>query len=330
MGSSVSSGWQLVADIGGSNARFGVIEVGTGLAFSKVYAVADFPSLDEALDHFLATLRLLGRWTELPEQACFAVACPVRGDTYRFTNSPWQLSANALAAALGLDQVFVINDFAAVGYAVSVLSPGDWVSLGGGEPQADGTIAVLGAGTGLGVCSVVPSRAGRPPHVLAGEGGHVDFAPQDDLELAFFHHLAGRFGHVSVERILSGPGILDTYRFLATALDLPLRQQSAEAVSMSALAGGEALASETLALFCRVLGSTAGNLALTLGARGGVYIAGGIVPQVLGLVQASDCRQRFEAKGRFADYLADIPLRAITRDQLGLMGAGVFLGHLFG
>lgn len=323
----MTSSWKMVADIGGSNARFGLVNARGLVTFSKTFAVADFPMLEEALNQFLSALRSAGGWAELPTAACFALACPIQGQTFHFTNSPWQVVPDELAAALGLDAVAVINDFAAIGYAVTELAPADWVSLGGGDGLASEPVGVLGAGTGLGVCSVIPARSGWQPQIVAGEGGHVDFAPQDDLEVALYRYLASRYGHVSVERILSGPGILETYRFLSEALDKPRQQDSAEAISMSALAGGEVLATETLALFCRVLGSAAGNLALTLGARGGVYIAGGIVPQILGLVQASECRKRFEDKGRFARYLADIPLRVITRDQLGLLGAGAYLRY---
>lgn len=318
--------WFLVADIGGSNARFAVVPEPCRIAFSMSLPVADFPRFEDALNHFLNRVGASGEWRSSPARVCLAVACPPVGDVLRFTNSGWHIRPTSLAAQLGVAQIQLLNDFAAIAHALPGLRDEDWVSLGGGSALPGAPVAVLGPGTGLGMCAAVPVEAAQV-QVLAGEGGHVDFAPQDTREEALHAHLAARYGHVSVERVLSGPGIYETYQFLAGFTGRPARQPSAQAVSAAAMAGDDVLACETMTLFCRVMGSVAGNLALTFGAGGGVYIAGGIAPQIIDLILASDCRRRFEAKGRFTDYLTEIPLRVITRERLGLLGAAAFLAQ---
>jgi glucokinase len=220
---------------------------------------------------------------------------------------------------LNLATVDVINDFAAVGHAVAVLQAGDWRQVGGAEPVAGKPVAVIGPGTGLGICTLVPTRAGY--QVVDGEGGHVDFAPVDARELAVLELLLQKYQRVSVERLLSGAGIVTIHQSLAALAGIAPSADSPARITELALAGEDSLSVNTLQMFCRILGSTAGNLALTVGARGGVYIAGGIVPRFVDVLAQSGFRHRFEDKGRFRSYLADIPVRVVTRDHLGLLGA---------
>lgn len=312
--------WNLVADVGGTNARFGLQDYASGrLQAVEYYSVADHSAFTDALGHFLADIQQRGQWQPTPLAACIAVACPVDNEDIRFTNSPWQFTRERVAAELGGARVDLINDFAAVGYAITDLKPQDWQQIGGGHPVSSKPIAVLGPGTGLGVCTLVPVGAGY--QIVEGEGGHVDFAPVDAREVAVLEQLTARFGRVSVERLLSGIGIVNIYQSLACQAGVPPRYTEPEQITSAAVQGGDSLCVETLAMFCRILGATAGNLALTLGAKGGVYIAGGIVPRVLSFMETSEFRHRFEAKGRFRDYLAKIPVRVVVKEHLGLAGA---------
>lgn len=312
--------WNLVADIGGTNARFGVEDYATGaLRLIRRYSVSDYPRFRDILQRFLEDVAEEGGWRGWPNAACLALACAVDGDSIRFTNSPWVVDRREVRDALGGGPLILLNDFAAVGYAIADLKPEDWFQVGGHLPEPRRPIAVLGPGTGLGVCSLVPVGAGRK--VIEGEGGHVDFAPVGEREMAVLACLARRFGRVSVERLLSGAGIVNIYRALAEVNGEPAPQDGPAAITAAAVAGEDRLCADTLAMFCEILGGCAGNLALTLGAKGGVYIAGGIVPRFIDFVVASGFRRRFEAKGRFNDYLADIPVRIVTREHLGLVGA---------
>ena len=312
--------WNLVADIGGTNARFSVENCGNGeLELVKAYSVSDHDAFTDALDHFLTDVKTLGDWEPLPDAACLAVACPVEIEQIRFTNSPWAFTRADVGALLGSRPLELINDFAAVGYAIPELTEQDWQQIGGGCSRADKPIAVLGPGTGLGVCAVVPNGSGA--QVITGEGGHVDFAPVGTLEMSVLEQLNRCFERVSVERLLSGDGLVNLYNALAVVTHKPAELSTAAQISEVALRSTDTLANTTLQVFCRVLGSVAGDLALTFGALGGVYVAGGIVPRFVDFLTESDVRHRFESKGRFKSYLAEIPLRVVTREHLGLMGA---------
>jgi glucokinase len=316
--------WNLVADIGGTNARFGVVDYTSGeLARVERYSVSEHEAFQGALGQFLADVATEGGWRPLPSSACLAVACAVESDVVQFTNSPWRIDRTAVSRLLGEIAVDLINDFAAVGYAVTDLKPRDWHQIGGRAPQHGRPLVVLGPGTGLGVCSLVPIGAGY--RVMEGEGGHVSFAPIDSHEIAVLEVLSRRFGRVSVERLLSGAGILNIYQALAQLTGKNATHATPAQVTEAAVKGVDTLAERSLHMFCRVLGSTAGDLALTLGAKGGVYIAGGILPRFIPFAEDSELRHRFEAKGRFRSYLAPIPLRVVTRDDLGLAGAVEYL-----
>ena len=318
----MSGAWNLVADIGGTNARFALEDPTLeALQCLRTYSVADHTEFSSVLDTYLREVAGEGR-EGLPAAACLGVASAVHRDVIQFTNSPWSLDRRRLSQRLG-SEVVLVNDFAAVGYGVLGLGEGDWVGLGGASPVAGEPLAVLGAGTGLGVCSLV-AVDGRY-HVIEGEGGHADFAPVDAQEIAVMQKLMARYGRVSTERLLSGAGIVNIYTALSELAGREPRHTSAADITDAALLGVESLAVRTLEMFCRILGSTAGNLALILGARGGVYIAGGIAPRFQDFLARSEFRARFEAKGRFSSYLRDIPVRLVTRDNLGLEGAASLL-----
>jgi len=325
--------WHLVADIGGSNARFAVADtVDDALHDSRTYAVSGYPTLSDALSEFVKEMAGLG-WASRPNAACLALACPVERDVVAFTNSDWVADRQALSAQLQGCPVELINDFAAVGYAVTALDASDWVQLGGEKGKANRPIAVLGPGTGLGVCSVIQNPSGT--FVIEGEGGHADIAPVTDREVLVLRHMRARFGRVSIERALSGEGLLNIFDALAEETLPAVSSDEASRGSRhyedparlteAALGGTDPLAVATVETFCEMLGAAAGNLALTLGAKGGVYIAGGIPPKILPLLSSSQIRNRFEDKGRFREYLAEIPLRVVTKDDLGLTGAARYL-----
>jgi len=316
--------WQLVADIGGTNARFAALPSGQLESEHQFfYTVAEHQDFIQLLAELLEDIGAATGWHEPPQAACLAVACPADGERVSFTNSHWQFSKTDAAAALGCE-LLVINDFAAVAHGVAQLSGDDLLQVGGGTAETGKAIAVIGPGTGLGVSGLVPSGNGYA--VIEGEGGHVSFAPTGSRQLALLGVLQERFGdRVSVERLLSGAGLVNIYTALAALDGSAPRYTEAAQVSAAALAGDDLLASETLALFCEILGSVAGDLALTLGATGGVYLAGGILPRVRELFVSSDFRRCFEAKGRFVNYLAAIPVYLVVREQLGLLGAAHYL-----
>jgi len=312
--------WHLVADIGGTNARFARKACDSNaLTDITRISVAGHENFIHALEECMEAMAKDSSWEQYPEEACFAVACRTDHDEISFTNSPWHFSRRAVSSALGKVRLQLINDFAAQGYAISKLGEDDWVQVGGLEPETGKPIAILGPGTGLGVSLVVP--AGQSFSVVDGEGGHVDFAPLDDDEYAVLNVLKDRFGRVSVERLLSGSGILNIYQALCLLGHKNAVQKSPEEISEAALHATDGVAVETLHMFCRVLGSVAGNVALTAGTRGGVYITGGIVPAMRDFFINSGFRQRFEDKGRFSDYLGTIPVRLVINETLGLVGA---------
>ncbi|NCF44284.1 MAG: glucokinase [Proteobacteria bacterium] len=319
-----SSDWLLVADVGGTNARFAVVDKHTNeLSLITYYSVADHRVFTDALKQFLHSVRANQQWSRYPLRACLAVAGPVDKAVLKFTNSSWVIDAAAIATQLGAAPVHLINDFAAIGYATAQLTAKDYIQLGGGCGLADKPIAVLGDGTGLGACAVIPTA--HRPTVVETEGGHVDFAPITSQEIAILNILLQRYSRVSYERLLSGSGIVAIYQALAELVNRDCLHHRPEEVYEAAIAGTDTLAMRTMQLFCAVLGSFAGNLALTMGARGGVFIAGGIGPKIRHILEHSEFRNRFESKGRLRDFLADIPVYLITASDVGLQGAAHYL-----
>ena len=311
--------YAIVADIGGTNARFSRVNLqDLSLDQVQVYRCADFATLADALQHY----RLEQQLQTLTDVA-IAIACPVQGDQVQMTNFHWQFSIRAMQQQLELSSLLVMNDFTAVAMSLPVVQA-ECVQIGGGCAQPNQPMAVLGAGTGLGVGHLLPlAEQGYLP--LPGEGGHVDWAPTNPQEWAIYQFLSARYGHVSPERLLSGPGLEDLYLALADYQQKSVQPLSAAAISEQAMAASNPLASETIAQFFASLGSIAGNLALTLSTTGGVFIGGGIVPKLLPLLEQSEFRSRFEQKGRFTAFNQAIPTYVITAEQPGLTGAALYL-----
>ncbi len=325
MSPDVSETGRLLADVGGTNARFAwQAHDGAPVSDVQVLPVADFPTLQAAMQAYLAGL---GRGR--PAMAAIAIANPITGDQIRMTNHHWAFSQAAVKAEFGLSHLRLLNDFTALALALPDLPASELRQVGGGAGEPAKARAMLGAGTGLGVSGLVPDgKGGWVP--LEGEGGHVTLPAVSARERLVMDGLARLYGRASAERLCSGQGLVDAFTLLCEADGVALSGlNTAAAVTDAALKARQPQALEALNMLCAVLGSVAGNLALTLGARGGVYIGGGIVPRLGSWFDASPFRQRFEAKGRFQRYLKDIPVWVITSAQSpALLGAARSLSGL--
>jgi glucokinase len=301
---------RVLADIGGTNARF-AWQAGPGQPIDAVLNLpcADYGSIGEALRGYL---HRTGR--TLPPACAIAIANPVVGDRVAMTNHHWAFSIRELKAELGLQRLLVVNDFTALALALPRLGPADRWQLGGGEPEPGAAIGLIGPGTGLGVSGLLPDgRGGWLP--IQGEGGHATLGATTSREAEVLAVLRDWHGHASAERAVSGQGLVDIHLALQQLDAAPGPQHAASAIVGAALAGNDTRCTEALHLFCAFLGIAAGNLALTLGARGGVYIGGGIVPRLGRWFENSPFRARFEAKGRFAAYLQPVPVYVIDTPQ---------------
>lgn len=317
---------RLLADIGGTNARFGwQATPGRGAAHVATVSVSDHGDLVGAARQYLTKLSAGGAPLQ-PSTAAFAVATAVRDDCIRFTNSPWSFSQDEVRQALGLQALRVVNDFEALALSLPGLVPGQMQGFPGGPrtPVPGLTLAVVGPGTGLGVGAVVPSVAGRWD-ALPGEGGHATLAADDDEESAVLAALRRELPHVSAERVLSGIGLPNLHRALMQVHGEPAQAPPDAAEIVRAGMLGDPAASRTLDAFCTMLGGFCGNVALIYGARGGLFIGGGILPRMSDRLFGSRFRERFESKGRFRDYLHDIPTFLITDTLVALAGAAVAL-----
>ena len=309
----------LVADIGGTNARFAMASRAGEITAVETLRCADYPDIVTACRRYLE----IAKPAETPVAGCVSVACPVQDDEIRLTNNPWRFSREATRRALEFNRLAVINDFTAQALAVPNLVPTDVTRIGEGTPLDDAAIAVIGPGTGLGVSGLIPHAGGWA--AISGEGGHVTWAPADERERAVHAQLRERYTHISAERIVSGPGLellYDTLREIQSG-DAPDRD--AASIMASASEGCCPVASAAVDVFFSALGGLAGDLALTLGAHGGVYVCGGIVARHVELLAASSFRARFLAKGRFDTYLADVPTFAVVNPISGLVGAAAAL-----
>ena len=318
----------LLADIGGTNARFGwVADARSGVQQVHTLAVVEHASLAEAAQAYLAMraseIGGAGAGATAPRRAAFAVATPLTGDVVAFTNSPWSFSRQAVSQALGLEALLVLNDFEALAMSLPRLVP---AQLRSGTPlrlPPSGMLAVIGPGTGLGVGAVVQTAQGWV--AVPGEGGHATLASADDFESAVLAQVRRSFDHVSAERLLSGIGMPVLHRAVCAVAGMSSAADNTQDIVEFGLAGSDPACSQTLDLFCALLGGFAGSVALILGARGGVYIGGGIVPRLGDRFFASSFRARFEAKGRFRDYLAAIPTPLITDTLAALTGTALAL-----
>ena len=310
------SAWRLVADIGGTSARFALADDYGALQAHETLPCEDFDGPAEAARAYLSQ-----REVGSIRAAAFAVATPVYTDHIAFTNrESWPFSVSELGRALGVAQCRVINDFTALALSIPRLDREWLVPVSEhGTRTIDAPMAVIGPGTGLGATGVVPTKHGW--HALAGEGGHATLAPADSREVELLAILTREFGHVSSERVLSGPGLVNLYK---ANCELAGRQPEALApadITERALAGDCDICVTVIDDFFAMLGTATGNLVLTLGARGGAFIGGGIVPRLAEQIGHSRFRERFEAHGRLSDYLADVPCYMVTAPYPALEGA---------
>jgi glucokinase len=310
----------LVADIGGTNARFGLVHA-AGAEPSDIVALrcADFATPEAAALAYLQRIAAQHGAAPQPHRAAFALATPVDGDTIKLTNSAWVVSRARVERSLGIERLHLLNDFEALALSLPYLTPAEMQRFGGGALDAAQPCAVIGPGTGLGVAACVPFAGAW--HALAGEGGHATLSAADDFESAVLGIVRRRFEHVSAERLLSGIGLPLLHAAVAEVRGAPVEELEAEEITRRALTEHDPLSTATLDTFCAMLGSFAGNVALTLGARGGVFIAGGIAQKLGDFFLRSRFRERFEAKGRFHDYLAAIATALITAPYAALNGA---------
>lgn len=310
----------LIADIGATNSRCALLdEKGRVIAVQR-FSNSDYPDLGTLLLAYLHERPT----SEQPREAALAIAAPVLGDEVQMVNIQWHISRDALAKQLGVSRLLLYNDFAAIAAGLPDLTHNELEQIGGGLGDARSTRAVLGPGSGLGVASLVPTPDGWT--VVSGEGGHVTMAAVTDEEAEILKMIRDQVGHCSAERLLSGPGLVMLYEAVGRQHRVEVDELAPEQV-MGKAAEGDPLAVLAREHFFAMLGTVAGNLALTVGARGGVYIAGGIVPQSLKALEASEFRARFEAKGRYRSYLKAIPTYVITRLEPAFVGLRRCLGY---
>jgi glucokinase len=317
----------LAGDVGGTHTRLALVELRAGgraeILRREELGSSSQDGLGAPVSEFLSGL------DERPDRASFGLACPIVDGACTFPNLDWTVDLDTLRAEIGIERTGLVNDFDAVAHALPYLGEDDTVTLQAGVAREGAPVAFIGPGTGLGQ-AFVSYRGGRP-HVHSSEGGHVDFAPRDELEVGLLRFLREEHGRVSCERVVSGPGLVDVYRYLArrdaasgggrtdAATDDGI--MTAAEVSRRALEESDALCSRALDRFVAAFGAIAGNFALTVQARGGVYLAGGIPPKILPRLQDGPFLPAFRAKGRFEDYMAQIPVRVVTNPDVGLIGA---------
>lgn len=310
---------RLLVDLGGTNTRCALQAPGDEPHVVRKVKNRQYDGLESVLRQYLDDLP--PEWR--PRVAALAVAAPVQGSEVRLTNLGWQFSTESLRAALGLDRMVVVNDFTAVAMALPWLPPEALVKVGPGEPVPGRAKAVLGPGTGLGVSGLLPAGDRWIP--LSGEGGHVTLPATDDREAAVIAMIRQRQGHVSAERLVSGAGLTNLYAALKTLAGGVVGEAvTPEEVGRLADEGDE-VAREARGLFFDFLGTVAGNLAMSLGALGGVYVAGGIIPKMEKAFLASDFREKFEAKGRYREYMATIPTWLVTEPVPAFRGLAAIL-----
>jgi glucokinase len=315
----------LAGDIGGTSARLAYFDTAGGEP--ALLAEGRFPSRE-----FGGLEEIVGRFAEehglQAERACFGIAGPVRHGRVRTPNLPWSVVADELARMLGLAEVQLINDLVANTFGIDLLGPADFAELNQGTADSPGTIAVVSAGTGLG--ETLAYWDGSAHYPLPGEGGHADFAPRNELEAELLLYLRAEYGRVSTERVVSGPGLRNIYRFLHEVRHQPeapavreemRRGDPAAVISKAALAGTCPLCEQVLDLFVSLYGAEAGNVALRSLATGGVYLGGGIAPKVIERLKGPSFMMAFTAKGRLSPLLETIPVRVILNERTALLGA---------
>jgi glucokinase len=312
----------LVGDVGGTNARFALVDAQGHIRHPRSFPAREYSSLDGVIADYLK--QTAGRWR--PPRAVIAVAGPVLDGEIEFTNLDWQISEGDLLAHFEFEAVKLVNDFAAQALACPLLEHDDLRVLG---PElrrgSDCPMVVLGAGTGFGVAGL--ARGERGDMAVATEGGHAGFAPSDDVEVELWRRLKARYGRVSIERLLSGPGLFELYTNLADIeranAALPDDRSVLEAAN-----AGDRLAGAAVDRFCAILGAVAGDLALSFGARGGVFVSGGLAPRIADRLAASQFRARFEDKGRLSSFVREIPTSLVLHPYPAIVGAARELGQM--
>lgn len=321
----------LSGDIGGTKTRLAMFEVAGAQLRSVVersYPSRDFAALDDLIEDFL------GAGDSRPDAAAFGIAGPVRDNVVDVTNLPWRISAAELAARFRIPRVALLNDLEANAWGLRALGEKDFHTLNAGVENPEGNAAIIAAGTGLGEAGLY--RDGGRYRPFATEGGHADFSPGSELEIELLRFLMARYGHVSWERLVSGPGLVNIHDFLVHyrkhAVPDWLRDDMqaddpAAAISRAAQTGRDALCVEALALFVRLYGVEAGNLALKMMASGGLYLGGGIAPKILESLEGGAFMDAFRAKGRMQGLLEHMPVRVILNDRTALYGPAVYAGN---
>lgn len=324
----------LAGDVGGTNARLALVDVSDGRAIIREQRT--YPS--RAYAGLAALVRTFYAETGAhPERACIGVPCPATEDECRSANLPWRIEAAALAASIGVASSALINDFTAMGHGIALLGADDVETLQVGEPKARAPIGLIGAGTGLGVGFL--TWRGDHYEVHGSEGGHTGFTARGERQAGLARALERDYGRVSQERVLSGPGILATYRYLATPgagaapENAAIRAEidngdPAAVIFRHALAGTDALCRETLDLFVDALGGAAGDLALTVLARAGIYVGGGIAPRIVAVLREGAFLRAFRDKGRLSAYVENVPVHIIVNPHVGLLGAAAVAARL--
>ena len=311
----------LLADVGGTRARFGLLGSDGRIRSRTQLRNSDFPTLAAACRDYLDSVETDAH----PRVAAFAVAAPVAGDRIVMTTRAWSFSIQELRRELGLERLEVVNDFAALALALPRLGPSETRVIKAGRSVEGHPIALLGAGTGLGVAALVPH--GRELLAVTTEGGHRDLAPTDEREWAVFRWLQARFGHVSVERVLSGPGLSNLHEAICGLDGIELDSVPSAGEVGEGAGAGDPVCLEAIRLFSGWLGAVAGDLALTFGARGGVYVGGGVVPRLGDLFDTDVFLRRFVGKGRFESYLEPVPVALVLRTESSLAGLAYWLSR---
>lgn len=315
----------LAGDIGGTNSRLALFDATNGrlkLVNEAVYPSRDYPGLEQIVSTFVRND------SGKVDAACFGVAGPVREGRAQISNLPWAVETSRLASELRVHPTFLINDLEAMAWGIGALQPTDVVTLNLGARNACGNRAVIAAGTGLGQAGMYWD--GRQHHIFACEGGHTDFAPRGDIQVELLRHLEAKFGRVSYERVLSGPGLVNTYQFLRDtgrgeqpewlAEKLAIGDPAA-AISKAALDGKSPLCEQALDIFVAIYGAEAGNLALKLMSTGGIFVTGGIAPKILAKLSRGIFLDAFLDKGRMRPLLESMPVQVIVNESTGLLGA---------
>jgi glucokinase len=313
-----SASLALVADIGGTHARFALADIDTREIHQYGrFKVSEFDSLEAAATNYLASV------AHRPTRACFAIAGPVSGNEIRLTNANWSFTRAGVRDATGVSFLSFVNDYEALAHSLPLLTDRDYRQIGGEDSVEHATKAVVGPGTGLGVAALAWSQTGWT--AISGEGGHVSFAVENVEEFEILTRMRREFGHISAERLISGPGLSHVYSVLCEMSGQSPAKLSAAAIVERTQNGMDPVAKKTTELFAEWLGRFAGDAALMFGAHGGVYVAGGIPPRILGVLITGRFRKGFESKGRMTDYVKRIPTYVIVIEDAGLKGAAAIL-----